>query len=202
MAGVNMPPRSGSSYVDPDRQDWQPTDAAGFWIKPLYDNPARSHFVIQPDTIAALAEGGTIMGMKASNIDLYHFDQVIQRVGAGFSALSGQDTLFAQQVAMGACGGVLTSAVLVPGIWAQIQSLAESGGFNEALALQRQLNPLMDALFAEENPGPVREALRLIGIANGGSLLPIPPVSAALLARIAQVLDDLRKDGILPSAAA
>lgn len=168
----------------------------------LYDNPARSHFVIQPDTIAALAEDGTIMGMKASNIDLYHFDQVIQRVGAGFSALSGQDTLFAQQVAMGACGGVLTSAVLVPGIWAQIQSLAESGGFNEALALQRRLNPLMDALFAEENPGPVREALRLIGIANGGSLLPIPPVSAALLARIAQVLDDLRKDGILPSAAA
>ncbi|GIK95866.1 MAG: hypothetical protein BroJett029_00750 [Alphaproteobacteria bacterium] len=41
MAGVNMPPRSGSSYVDPDRQDWQPTDAAGFWIKPLYENPAR-----------------------------------------------------------------------------------------------------------------------------------------------------------------
>lgn len=168
----------------------------------LYDNPARSHFVIQPDTVAALAEDGTIMGMKASNIDLYHFDQVIQRVGPGFSALSGQDTLFAQQVAMGACGGVLTSAVLVPGIWAQIQRLAESGSFNGALKLQRRLNPLMDALFAEENPGPVREALRLIGIANGQSLPPIPPVSVTLGSRIAHVLDDLRKDGILPSAAA
>jgi quercetin dioxygenase-like cupin family protein len=41
MAGMNVPPLSGSSYADPDREDWQPTDAAGFWIKPLYDNPAR-----------------------------------------------------------------------------------------------------------------------------------------------------------------
>ena len=168
----------------------------------LYDNPARAHFVLQPDTIAALAEDGTIMGMKASNIDLYHFDQVIQRVGPGFSALSGQDTLFTQQVAMGACGGVLTSAVLVPGIWAKIQKLAEEGNFHEALKLQRKLNPLMDALFAEENPGPTREALRLIGIENGASLLPIPPVSAALVTRLSQVLDDLRAVGILSASAA
>lgn len=168
----------------------------------LYDNPARSHFIVQPDTIATLAEDGTIMGMKASNIDLYHFDQVIQCVGSGFSALSGQDTLFTQQVSMGACGGVLTSAVLVPGIWARIQKLAEDGAFREALALQRTLNPLMDALFAEENPGPTREALSLIGIGNGTSLLPIPPVSAALVARLSRVLDDLREAGVLSASAA
>lgn len=168
----------------------------------LYDNPARSHFVIAPDTIAALAEDGTIMGMKASNIDLYHFDQVIQGVSEDFSALSGQDTLFTQQVAMGACGGVLTSAVLVPGIWARIQRLAETGSFTEALALQRRLNPLMDALFAEENPGPTREALRLIGIENGASQLPIPAVTQGLISRIGRVLDQLSAEGILVSGAA
>lgn len=60
----------------------------------------------------------------------------------------------------------------------------------------------MDALFAEENPGPTREALRQIGIETGQALLPIPPVSADLSARIATVLADLRAAGhTLPAKA-
>jgi Dihydrodipicolinate synthase/N-acetylneuraminate lyase len=168
----------------------------------LYDNPARAHFVLDPDIIGALAEDGTIMGMKASNTDLYHFAHIMQRVGPGFSALSGQDTLFTQQVAMGACGGVLTSAVLVPAPWAEVQMLAQTGRVAEAFALQAKLMPLMDALFSEENPGPLRVALRLIGIETGDSLLPVPPVSSALKARLAGVLDDLRAAGVeLPHTA-
>ncbi|SED74418.1 dihydrodipicolinate synthase family protein [Rhodobacter sp. 24-YEA-8] len=168
----------------------------------LYDNPARSHFIMDPDSIAILAEEGTINSMKASNTDLYHFDQIMRRVGPEFAALSGFDTIFAQQVSMGACGGVLTSAVLVPEAWVRVQALAEAGDFAAALAGQRQLIPLMDALFAEENPGPTREALRQIGIETGQSLLPIPPVSGGLCARIATVLADLRAAGhSLPAAA-
>ena len=168
----------------------------------LYDNPARSHFIIDPDSIATLASEGTINSMKASNTDLYHFDQIMRRVGPEFAALSGYDTLFAQQVSMGSCGGVLTSAVLVPEAWVKVQALADAGDFAAALAAQRQLIPLMDALFAEENPGPTREALRQIGIETGQALLPIPPVSADLSARIATVLADLRAAGhTLPAKA-
>ncbi|WP_158243140.1 dihydrodipicolinate synthase family protein [Acidimangrovimonas sediminis] len=169
----------------------------------LYDNPARSHYVLDPDTIATLAEDATIIAMKASNTDLYHFDQVMRRVGPGFAPLSGQDTLFAQQVAMGAVGGVLTSAVVVPGIWAQVQTLAETGRMDDALSLQRSLIPLMDALFAEENPAPLRHALDRIGLPTGLSQLPLRPLSAGAAARIDRVLDDLRSAGAtLPAAGA
>lgn len=163
----------------------------------LYDNPARSHFVIQPETIGRMAEQGSIIGMKASNTDLYHFDHVMQAVGPDFAALSGYDTLFTQQVAMGARGGVLTSAVLVPAIWNEIQALAESDRFAEALKKQRSLIPLMDALFAEENPGPTRVALDYIGLPGGSSLPPIAPVSEGLKARLFTVLADLHQAGIL-----
>ena len=168
----------------------------------FYDNPARSRFVVKAETIARLAEDRTIVGMKASSTDLYHFDNVLRSVGPDFAALSGWDTLFAQQVSMGARGGVLTTGVLIPGIWPEIQKLAEAGRFKEALALQRSLNPLMDALFAEENPGPLRAALRLIGIETGQSPLPVPPASDALVARLEAILNDLRSDGTIPSPAA
>ena len=158
----------------------------------LYDNPYRARFGFSPDSIAELAEDGTIVGMKASNTDLYHFDQVMQRVGPEFGALSGQDTLFAQQVASGAVGGVLTSAVLVPGLWSKVLALVSAGRYAEGLAIQRQLNPLMDALFAEENPGPLRHALSLIGIANGDSPRPAPSVTDGLKSRLADVIDRLR----------
>lgn len=168
----------------------------------FYDNPARSRFVVTAETIAKLAEDRTIVGMKASSTDLYHFDNVLRSVGPDFAAMSGWDTLFAQQVAMGACGGVLTTGVLIPAIWPRIQKLAEDGRFKDALAIQRTLNPLMDALFTEENPGPVRAALRLIGIETGLSPLPVPPASAPLVARLEAILADLRATGTVPPLAA
>jgi len=166
----------------------------------LYDNPARSHFVIEPETIGILADQGVVIGMKASNTDLYHFDHVMQCVGADFQMLSGQDTLYAQQVAMGARGGVLTSAVLLPGVWREVQRLAEADCFRQALQLQRTLCPLMDALFAEENPTPLRAALAMLGMDCGASLAPLLPLSQALGQRLYQVLDALHASGTLSIA--
>ena len=100
----------------------------------LYDNPFRTNTVITPETIATMAHEGIIVGMKASSTDLYHLDHVAQRVGVEFGILSGQDTLFVEQVLLGARGGVLTSACLIPGYWNAIQADAERGRVKEALA--------------------------------------------------------------------
>ena len=166
----------------------------------LYDNPARSRIVLEPETIGALAADGTVIGMKVSNTDLYHFDHVMARVGPDFAMLSGYDTIFTQQVSMGARGGVLTSAVIVPGAWNEVQALAQAGRFADALALQQRLMPLMDALFAEENPAPVRAALEMIGIGNGRSIVPLGEASDALKARLRSVLEDLHAGGLLAQA--
>ncbi|WP_165779586.1 dihydrodipicolinate synthase family protein [Mesorhizobium sanjuanii] len=164
----------------------------------LYDNPARTHFVIAPETIATMAKRDIIIGMKASNTDLYHFDHVMQKVPATFQMLSGQDTLFTQQVSMGARGGILTSAVLVPSFWNEVQVHAKGGRFDDALALQRRLCPLMDALFSEENPGPTRLALGMIGLDPGGSLPPLGAVSEGLGTRLLGILRELHSAGTLP----
>mgnify|MGYP005828980793 CR=1 FL=1 len=136
--------------------------------------------------------------MKASSTDLYHFDQIMQRVGPSLGAPSGQGTLFLQQLASGMVGDVLISAGRMSGGWAQVQA----GKADEWLALQRRLGRLMDGLSAEESPGPLRHALELIGTDTGGSTLPTPPRSDALKQRLARVVAALRDSSVaLPEAA-
>lgn len=151
-----------------------------------------------PDIIAKRVEGGIIDEMKASSTDLYHFDQIMQRVGPSLGAPSGQDTLFLQQLASGMVGDVLISAGRMSEGPAQIQA----GKADESLALEQRLGRLMDGLSAEENPGPLRHALKLITIDTGESALPAPPLSDALKQRLAKVVAALRDSGMaLPEAA-
>jgi len=163
----------------------------------FYDNPYRSHIVTAPETIARMAEEGLAIGMKASNTDLYHLDHVSKIVPDDFAILSGQDTLFVQQVILGARGGVLTSAALLPGYWAEVQSLAEQGRVAEALKAQGRLNPLMDALFAEEFPAAVRAAFEMIGLPIGAALPPVGAMSEGAVGRLRAAVDALRDSGVL-----
>ena len=162
-----------------------------------YDNPFRCHIVTQPQTIARMEEERLIVGMKASNTDLYHLDHVSRLVSDAFCLLSGQDTLFVQQVILGAKGGVLTSSSLVPDYWAKVQQLAETGRVAEALAAQGRLNPLMDALFAEQFPEAVRRAFARLGLPIGRSLPPVGDLSTAAEQRLRDAIDDLLAAGIL-----
>jgi len=135
--------------------------------------------------------------MKASNTDLYHLDRLSKLLDDDFALLSGQDTLFVQQVLLGAKGGVLTSASLLPDYWAKVQVLAESGQAKEALAAQARLNPLMDALFAEQFPEAVKLAFSTIGLPMGVSLPPVAGLSEAAQISLKTALDDLVGSGIL-----
>ncbi|WP_342358672.1 dihydrodipicolinate synthase family protein [Terrarubrum flagellatum] len=166
----------------------------------FYDNPYRSHIVTAPATIARMEEERLIVGMKASNTDLYHLDQTSKLVSDEFCLLSGQDTLFVQQVILGAKGGVLTSASLLPDYWAKVQALAESGRVAEALAAQGKLNPLMDALFAEQFPEAVRRAFELLGLAVGRSLPPIGPLSQNGDEKLRAAVNALLASGVLRRA--
>ena len=163
----------------------------------FYDNPYRAHIITAPETIARMEEERLIVGMKASNTDLYHLDQVSKLISEAFCLLSGQDTLFVQQVILGAKGGVLTSAALLPDYWAKVQALAENGQVAEALATQGRLNPLMDALFAEQFPESVRRAFAMIGMPIGRSQPPISALSEATEQRLSAALRHLESAGVL-----
>jgi 4-hydroxy-tetrahydrodipicolinate synthase len=139
----------------------------------LYEIPYRTGVAMKAETIAQMADDGSIVGMKACNPDFNQFAQVIGLAGQRISVMSGEEPFFATHVAMGARGGVLASANLFPKVWQEIFALASAGNLKAALARQQQITPLLDAVFAETNPGPLKEAMAMAGMPVGHVLRPL-----------------------------
>jgi 4-hydroxy-tetrahydrodipicolinate synthase len=163
----------------------------------FYDIPGRTRVVTEPDTLLGLAADRTIIGMKACNPDIDHFNRIAAAVDADFGLLTGEDTLFPAHMALGARGGMLASASLLPRYWTSLFEDAAAGRFAAALAAQRRLLPLFAALFAEPNPGPLKAAMAMIGQPCGAVLPPLRPPGDATLAALSAAIDTLRRDGVL-----
>ncbi|HWK46318.1 MAG TPA: dihydrodipicolinate synthase family protein [Stellaceae bacterium] len=163
----------------------------------FYDIPYRTRIITDAAVLAELAADRTIIGMKACNTDMHHFNRIAASVDDSFALLSGEDTLFPAQVALGACGGILASAALLPAYWVRVFEAAIGGRLDEAIAAQRRLLPLLDAIFAEPNPGPLKEALGMIGLPSGHALPPLRRPAETVLVALRAAIDALRNDGLL-----
>jgi 4-hydroxy-tetrahydrodipicolinate synthase len=94
-------------------------------------------------------------------------------------------------VAMGAVGGIISSSNLIPRQWKRVLDLAMNNQLSEAVALHATFRPLIDALFAEPNPAPLKAALTLTGLDFGSVLTPLLDASGPLRERLARVLPPL-----------
>jgi 4-hydroxy-tetrahydrodipicolinate synthase len=150
----------------------------------IYEIPYRTRVAIQPEILHELSRHERIIGMKACNTDMYHFLQVVAGVDASFAVLSGEDTLFPLHIAAGARGGIIVTANLLPRAWRKIFDLAQQGRTRDALAIHRQLIPLMNMAFAETNPGPMKAVMDLIGVDAPEMLAPLVQPAPELAARL------------------
>lgn len=159
----------------------------------LYEIPARTNVSLAPDTIAALAEDGTAIGIKFSNYDVPRFARIAGMVGDDFAMMSGEEPLVATHIQFGACGAVLATANLFPRYWSHLFELAKR---DPAAAIQHQLafQPVLDAVFAESNPGPLKRALDMIGYPVGPARLPLVPPSTETEQKLRDALEPLHAD--------
>jgi len=139
----------------------------------IYEIPYRTRIAIEPRILHELSRHPNIIGMKACNLDMYHFLQVVAGVDENFAVLSGEDSLFPLHLAAGAKGGIIVTACLLPRAWRQIFETAVAGRTAEALNLHRRLIPLMNMAFAETNPGPMKAVMDLIGVDAPHMLAPL-----------------------------
>lgn len=138
-----------------------------------YEIPRRTTVAIKAETYAQLAEDGSIIGMKYSSYDMPEFIKTIGAAGDKLAILSGEEPLFATHVALGAQGGVLASASLYPEIWVEIFKIARAGDLKGALARQKALDPVLDVIYSETNPGPLKYFMKLAGVDVGEVRLPL-----------------------------
>jgi 4-hydroxy-tetrahydrodipicolinate synthase len=156
----------------------------------LYNVPGRTGLKIEPETIRRLAEIPTIVAVKEACGSL---DQVSEICSSSqITVLSGDDSLTLPMLAVGARGVVSVLGNLHPGPLARMLRDFDSGEIAQARSIHLALFPLIKALFAETNPGPVKRALFQRGMIAEEFRLPLVPVlekTAADLERVMAATD-------------
>jgi 4-hydroxy-tetrahydrodipicolinate synthase len=122
---------------------------------------------------------------------------VARTLPRGKTLLSGDDNLALASLAVGATGLVSVLGNVLPRELAAMIAAARTGDRAEALRLHQQLIPLMDALFLESNPIPLKAALKLLGLGGDTVRLPLVPAAAATRTRLAEALC-LATEGTIP----
>lgn len=163
----------------------------------LYNVPSRTGVNILPETYAKLSAHPNINGVKEANGNLSALQKTRSLCPTDFSIWSGNDEDTAAVCLLGGVGVISVAANIVPDKMHRLTQLCLANDFTAAGALQLELKPLIDALFCEVNPIPVKTALNLMWYPVGDLRLPLCPPTEANLERIRAVL---ARYGLLRSA--
>ena len=104
----------------------------------------------------------------------------------------GDDGLTATSMCVGAKGVISVAANVAPALMSRLTGMALVGNLAKAGSLQLKLLPLIDALFAEVNPIPVRAALNLMGINTGAPRLPMTELTDENKTKLKRIMEELK----------
>lgn len=154
----------------------------------VYNVPGRTGLNVTPAVLARLWENPQVVAVKESSGNLAQIAEIARLLPQGKTLLSGDDNLALASLAVGATGLVSVLGNVVPRETAAMIAAARQGNTTEALRMHQQLLPLMDALFLESNPIPLKAALKMLGLCGDGLRLPLVSAEPATRARVAEAL--------------
>jgi 4-hydroxy-2-oxoglutarate aldolase len=142
----------------------------------LYNFTALTGVNLLPAAVARLATHPNIVGMKESGGDVAQIADLVSGTPDDFNVLAGTTATFFAALSVGAAGGILALACVVPGACMHLFELNQAGRHAEALALQRQLVPLARLLGPTYGVPGLKAALNLLGYDVGVPRPPLTPV--------------------------
>jgi 4-hydroxy-tetrahydrodipicolinate synthase len=128
-----------------------------------YNIPGRTGINMSPELIARLAKISNIVGIKEASGSIKQMSDVINLCGKDFAVLSGDDIFTLPLMAIGGAGVISVVSNLVPADMAGLIDAFEAGDMDKAKSLHYKMSGLIDMLFIEVNPIPVKAALALMG---------------------------------------
>jgi 4-hydroxy-tetrahydrodipicolinate synthase len=157
----------------------------------VYNIPGRTGSNVLPSTIARLAEVDQVVGVKESCGDLNQIAHVIASVPDSFAVLSGDDWATLPMLALGGAGVISTASNVAPGEVVDLVRAFRAGDLDRARAVHYRLMPLLDALFCETNPTPVKAALAMRGLIHEELRLPLVSIANGNRERLQAVMKEL-----------
>lgn len=150
----------------------------------LYNVPSRTGVDIPVSVYKRLSVLPNIAGVKEAGADISKHARTIAACGDNFCVWAGNDDQIVPSMALGGLGVISVMSNICPAEVVAITQAALAGDFRTAAALQRKAMELIDLLFSDVNPIPVKQAMRCIGYDCGNCRLPLFPTNKALSEKI------------------
>jgi 4-hydroxy-tetrahydrodipicolinate synthase len=142
-----------------------------------YNIPGRTGVNLMPETVARLSKISNIVGIKEASGSLKQMQDVISLCGKDFDVLSGDDFFTLPLLLLGGKGVISVISNVAPADMASMVDAFAGSDIRKARQLHNKMVPLVDALFLETNPVPVKAALAMMGKISYDVRLPLYKMS-------------------------
>ncbi len=157
----------------------------------LYNIPGRTGINMSPETIYRLSQIPNIIGIKEASGSITQVSDIYRLTKGKFVIMSGDDNLFLPMMSVGCTGVISVASNIVPermiGLY---KAFLVERDIQKAMDIHTELMPLMQAMFIETNPIPVKEALSYMGIMGNELRLPL----CSLTQKNSAILKDILKE--------
>jgi 4-hydroxy-tetrahydrodipicolinate synthase len=154
----------------------------------VYNVPGRTGLNLLPKDLSRLWAIPELVAVKESSGNLAQIGEILRTMPDGKLLFSGDDSLALPAIALGGAGLISVLGNILPAEAKALVDAALAGRRDEARKLHARLLPMIDALFLESNPAPLKAALSLAGFCSDTVRLPLASASEATRARLAELL--------------
>lgn len=154
----------------------------------IYNVPSRTGLDIPVNVYQCLAQIPNIAGVKEASTDISKVGRIRALCPRDFAVWSGNDDQAVAAMALGGAGVISVLSNILPEKTQAMTQAALDGDFDTAADLQVRLLPLIEALFSEVNPIPVKAAMKLIGYDCGDCRLPLTAASQTTVKKLKNLL--------------
>lgn len=155
----------------------------------LYNVPSRTGMNILPETCLELSKIENIIGIKEASGNISQISKISSLCNNDFSIYSGNDDQIVPILSIGGQGVISVLSNINPNLVLEIVNSFFDGDLKKACTYQLQSLALIDTLFKETNPIPVKEALNLLGYNFGEPRLPLIKCSENLKNEINKLIN-------------
>ena len=159
----------------------------------LYNVPSRTGCNIMPKTVAELAEHPNIVGIKEASGNISQIAETLSLVRGKIDVYSGNDDQIVPMLSLGGSGVISVLSNVLPKKTVEMCDRFFAGDVVGSAKIQLDLIDLINALFSEVNPIPVKAAVSAMGFCENYLRLPLTPMEKA---NETKLLDLMRKEGL------
>lgn len=154
----------------------------------LYNVPSRTGVNIKPETYLELSKHENIVATKEANGDISSVAETIALCGDNLSVYSGNDDQTVPIMSLGGIGVISVFANICPEKSHQLTENCLNGNIKEAAKIQLEYLKLMNAMFSDVNPIPVKQAMNLMGFDCGRCRMPLDDMPEDKMNKLKEVL--------------